>query len=326
LIFLAAALLWTAADWTTVPAPGEIRGAALSPYGLRTWGDGVSHWTLPRLDRTLLAEGSFDAPGCAAGDDLVLSRGKDLLWLPRGRGPEERIDTGVELSDCLAATLLGRRGIVVNHAGMQLRFYERRRGEWRRRDLYSFYTPSWQGGLLLDDVDRDGRPDLISGNDWVRSPARWEEPWHIHALNLIHEQPLSARARLALADLNADGRPDLVWSQGWHSPARLAWFEIPADPRQLWTEHPLAADPPPANPQALAVTDFDGDGRPDILVGEAAGSERILLFRNQGGGRFALEPVAWFRPLRAAFDTPHGLLLVAPRRISLRALAGHRRR
>ena len=39
----------------------------------------------------------------------------------------------------------------------------------------------------------DGRPDIFCGNYWVRSPMRFDLPWHIFAVNLLHADPEDAR-------------------------------------------------------------------------------------------------------------------------------------
>ena len=83
------------------------------------------------------------------------------------------IAAGVETRDILAVTLLGHRGVLVVHKQMQVRFYEIPRDPtqpWPAQDLYSFYTPSREGGLGLADIDGDGLPDILCGNDWIRSP------------------------------------------------------------------------------------------------------------------------------------------------------------
>jgi len=74
------------------------------------------------------------------------------------------------------------------------------------------------------------------------------------------------------------------------SEARIARFEKPADPQQLWTEHRIADRL--SRPHSLDVADFDGDGRPDLLVAEQSGSGRLLIFRNHGDGRFTPQMVA----------------------------------
>jgi hypothetical protein len=80
-------------------------------------------------------------------------------------------------------------------------------------------------------------------------------------------------------------------------PARLARFEPPADPRQLWIERRIEGVPDLAEVNSLETADFDGDGRPDILIAEKAGRGRLLVLYNEGAGRFRPVVVAEGRPI-----------------------------
>ncbi len=168
--------------------------------------------------------------------------GRLTHWLPDGNRPQvlggnrpQVIETAAAAVDLVEAELFGRTGLLVVHRGMQLRFYEPGGGgtRWPYREIYSFYTNSEQGGLLLRDIDRDGRPDILCGNYWVQAPAVFEESWRLFAINLFHEELLSASARL----LWLGGR--LLWVESKQNPARASWFTPPANPRELWREEPL---------------------------------------------------------------------------------------
>lgn len=77
-------------------------------------------------------------------------------------------------------------------------------------------------------------------------------------------------------------------------------FEKPTDPRQLWTEHRIATELNLDQPNSVDVADFDGDGRPDILVAEKAGAGRVIVLRNEGGGQFTPVVIAQGRPVQFA--------------------------
>lgn len=92
-----------------------------------------------------------------------------------------------------------------------------------------------------------------------------------------------------LVDLDGDGRPDLVWVQsntagdgfalGWQLRKTTGWGPLQS--------RPLLA----GRPTALATGDFDGDGRPDVVIavdngasGPASNGELWVLKQNAAGG------------------------------------------
>ncbi len=237
-----------------------------------TWGEnGLVEWTLPDLRARRLAEGVF-AAGCAWGEGFVLQENGRLIRFDASR--RELIDTGADAVDLAEIQLFGRRGLLVIHRGMQLRFYEPpgfderpARGDrrWPYREIYSFYTASEQGGLLVRDIDGDGRPDLICGNYWVQAPAWFELPWRLFAINLYHEEPLSASARLAWIGKR------LLWVESKRPDARVTWFTPPADPTVLWTAEAIRFDPPLQFPRAILAR---GEG---FLIGEDHGDSSRLV-------------------------------------------------
>lgn len=278
----------------------QIAGAAFDGETAATWGDRIRFWTLPGLrSRALsgkppaLAEGGclLDVDGDGQLDLIANEAGgrHALLWFSGRDGKRREIDHGIEAHEILPATLFGRRGVLLVQKRIQVRFYEvpaRPGVEWAERDVYSFYSPSDQGGLLLADIDRDGRMDIVCGNYWIQSPEEFDLPWRLFAIRTWAEERLSAMTRLAWSDLFGTGIPNLVVSQCEMKGGRIAWFEKPADPKQVWKETRLEAKLDLTEPHVLEVADFDGAGRPDILVIERAGAGRVFVFQNEGEGKF----------------------------------------
>jgi len=238
----------------------------------------------------------------------------DLVWFraphasASGRAPWTRyvIDTGVHAPDMLPATLLGHRGVLLIHKGMQVRFYEipaDPTARWPSQEVYSFYSPSHQGGLRMADIDGDGLPDILAGMYWIRSPESFELPWRLFAIVLWNETPESAMLRLNYGPLG------LIAAEREMQPARLARFEKPADPRQLWIEHRIESVPDLTEVNSLDVADFNDDGRPDLLIAEKGGKSRLLVLYNEDEGRLRPALVAQGRPIlfaRALDPEGHG--------------------
>jgi hypothetical protein len=277
----------------------RIVGAALEGKRLVTWGDRVLTWDLAagRMQPVSYRPRRALGPGGALLDvdsesGLVInetSGRRALLWINLRTGKMSEIDHGVGANEILPATIHGRRGILLVQRRIQVRFYEVPENPakpWPSRDIYSFYSASDQGGLLLADVDRDGRTDILSGNYWIQCPEEYELPWRLFAIRTWSEEKLSGMVQMALGDLLGTGIPNLIVTQAEMSKARVAWFEKPTDPKQIWTEHRIEGALDLNHPLLAQVADFNANGRPDIFVAERAGAGRLIVFSNEGDGRF----------------------------------------
>ena len=190
---------------------------------------------------------------------------------------------------------------------MQVRFYEipgDLRESWAYRELYSVYTPSRQGGLLLADVNEDGHTDILFGNYWLRNPGKADSHWRLFAINLWSEKPDSALSTLALESVTGGAFPDLLASQSNMAEARLALFQRPGDPTQIWPQRRLEGMLGLRYPSALAIGDLDDDTHPDLIVGENNGPRsRLMLFYKQPDGGFLPSVVAHTPGLLKAWIT-----------------------
>jgi hypothetical protein len=140
---------------------------------------------------------------------------------------------------------------------------------------FPFSGTGWLHGLGFGDVDKDGKPDLITREGvWrnVTQPADMAAFWQTQLYGGGAGGELGG-SHMHAADMDGDGDNDIIGAELAHNYG-VAWYEQTA-PGQF-TKHRIAGAPGNAGvtgvvfsqPHALEVADMDGDGMKDIVTGK----------------------------------------------------------
>lgn len=253
-------------------------------------------------------------------DELIIGRyerenwpGHEILWYERPSNRKTWIAhqigiihaPGKEMPHdiaCLSVPLPGGKvftGIFLTIDREDIYLFERPadpKKPWPRYDLGKLPSRQ-QSGMVVADINRDGRPDVVTGMYWLECPPDPRiGPWKAHRFGDWDKTnpPWGGMNKHGVADFNNDGSLDIVVDEAEIPGARLAIFtRDPKHPDHLWTSKEI--DTGLYCPHTMAVADLNGDGRPDIVVGEmsAGGWEvpmnpypRIYAYINQGNLTF----------------------------------------
>ncbi len=161
---------------------------------------------------------------------------------------------------------------------------------WTRRKISDFALGE---ELAAVDLDNDGDKDLMLGTSWLQNEAP-QDTWTPFTL---HTEAGLEGDRIELVDLDEDGVLDLVIGFAHASndhPAKVSWFERTSDVTQPWAEtdiFTITTAGPNGTASSLDVADMDGDGDPDVIMGEyrvkfGEGEEpaNLWLLENLGQG------------------------------------------
>lgn len=142
-------------------------------------------------------------------------------------------------------------------------------------------------GVAIDDVDGDGRSDVLStAADETSARVAWYKNPTTPATTAWTKYTvgnMAAATRIAIGDLNVDGRNDAVAING--PGHQIGWYVHSATPTSTWSGYLIAQltlpTSSPPQPVDVKVADVNGDNQPDVIVATKT-TGRLRWFRPVG--------------------------------------------
>jgi hypothetical protein len=122
-------------------------------------------------------------------------------------------------------------------------------------------TKRYAHGLGVGDLNRDGRPEVLTTRGyWVSPPDPRSGAWEFVAADLGPDC-----AQMLVYDVNGDGWPDVISSSA-HGKGIWWWEQLPGPDGPTFRQHLI--DDGFSQSHALVLADIDGDGVMDLVAGK----------------------------------------------------------
>lgn len=165
---------------------------------------------------------------------------------------------------------------------------------WKRHPI----GPPVHGAITPNaavDLDGDGDLDIIRADTWFENVNGKGTEWKPHAnIPMGRKGRFGVCVRTAVADMDGDGTQEIVMADADIEDSKIVILKNADGKGGRWEKSPLPQSFRYGSLHALAVADFNLDGRPDIVASEQEellpdGREnpRWVLWENLGEGKFA---------------------------------------
>jgi len=168
------------------------------------------------------------------------------------------------------------------------------RQPWERHSI----GPPVHGAITphgATDLDGDGDLDVLRADTWFENKDGKGREWIPHPnIPMGRKGPYGICVRTAVADVDGDGKLEIVMADADIVDSKVAILKNADGRGGKWTKTELPQSFTYGSLHSLAVADFDGDGKPDIVANEQeellpSGREnpRWIVWVNLGGNQFA---------------------------------------
>ena len=144
-------------------------------------------------------------------------------------------------------------------------------------------------GLAAGDINGDGCTDITYTGYWLQAPAAPRTDDYTRRPIDPAYKDVNQNTKEAVGDIDGDGRPDVLIAPaeayrngGDHD---LAWYRNPGGRYDApWRKTVIETET--NNHHTVKLGDMDNDGDLDLVVGVPWPPKRVMLYYNDGAGRF----------------------------------------